>query len=68
MFSTADKVKGQGVGSAYLELIKLMEKRFSDEFDIEINDSKKKNWVCALPTRNIGRKLEFAQTNQMDFL
>ncbi|MFN1208574.1 glycosyltransferase, partial [Enterococcus lactis] len=41
MFSTADKVKGQGVGSAYLELIKLMEKRFSDEFDIEINDPKK---------------------------
>ncbi|MBV0914992.1 glycosyltransferase family 4 protein [Apilactobacillus sp. HBW1] len=41
MFSTADKVKGQGVGSAYLELIKLMEKRFSDEFVIEINDPKK---------------------------
>lgn len=37
MFSSADKVAGQGVGSAYLELIKLLKSRFSDEFDIKIN-------------------------------
>ncbi|WP_220751096.1 glycosyltransferase family 4 protein [Apilactobacillus xinyiensis] len=37
MFSTADKVKGQGVGSAYLELIKMLNKHFPDEFDISIN-------------------------------
>ena len=37
MFSSADKVAGQGVGSAYLELIKMLEDRFSDEFKININ-------------------------------
>lgn len=37
MFSTADKVAGQGVGSAYLELINLLKNRFSDSFDIQIN-------------------------------
>ncbi|BAP85257.1 glycosyltransferase [Paucilactobacillus hokkaidonensis JCM 18461] len=37
MFSAADKVKGQGVGSAYLELIGLLKERFGDEFDIKIN-------------------------------
>ncbi|WP_334341152.1 glycosyltransferase family 4 protein [Companilactobacillus sp. HBUAS56275] len=38
MFSSADKVAGQGVGSAYTELINLLKDRFSDEFDIKIND------------------------------
>lgn len=37
MFSSADKVAGQGVGSAYLELINLLKTHFNDEFDIEIN-------------------------------
>ncbi|WP_137598150.1 glycosyltransferase family 4 protein [Paucilactobacillus kaifaensis] len=37
MFSAADTVKGQGVGSAYLELVRLLKKRFSGEFDIKIN-------------------------------
>lgn len=37
MFSSADKVAGQGVGSAYLELINLLKTQFSDEFDVEIN-------------------------------
>ncbi|MFD1471874.1 glycosyltransferase family 4 protein [Companilactobacillus mishanensis] len=37
MFSQADKVAGQGVGSAYIELIKLLKDRFSDKFDIQIN-------------------------------
>lgn len=37
MFSSADKVKGQGVGSAYNELIKMLRKRFINEFDISIN-------------------------------
>lgn len=40
MFSTADKVKGQGVGSAYLELVKMLKKHFPDDFDIVINDPK----------------------------
>ncbi|MEJ6399584.1 glycosyltransferase family 4 protein [Nicoliella lavandulae] len=37
MFSTADKVKGQGVGSAYDELIQMLNAYFKDEFDIRIN-------------------------------
>ncbi|MGX7025099.1 glycosyltransferase family 4 protein [Vagococcus hydrophili] len=37
MFSSADKVKGQGVGSAYKELIKMLTKTFPEEFDIKIN-------------------------------
>lgn len=37
MFSSADKVKGQGVGSAYIELIKMLKKHFPTEFDVTIN-------------------------------
>lgn len=37
MYSSADKVAGQGVGSAYLELINLLQERFSNQFDIAIN-------------------------------
>lgn len=38
MFSSADKVAGQGVGSAYKELINLLKERLSDKFEIKIND------------------------------
>lgn len=38
MFSSADKVAGQGVGSAYKELIGLLKDYFSDEFEVKIND------------------------------
>lgn len=37
MFSTADKVKGQGVGSAYVELVRMLKDHFPDDFDIKIN-------------------------------
>ena len=37
MYSSADKVAGQGVGSAYIELIRMLRQFFSDEFDIKIN-------------------------------
>ncbi|MBB1079815.1 glycosyltransferase family 4 protein [Limosilactobacillus sp. STM2_1] len=37
MFSSADKVAGQGVGSAYLELVNLLRNQCSDNFEIEIN-------------------------------
>lgn len=37
MFSRADSVKGQGVGSAYLELIKLLRTRAQDKLDVSIN-------------------------------
>ncbi|MCP0887921.1 glycosyltransferase family 4 protein [Ligilactobacillus sp. WILCCON 0076] len=37
MFSSATKVKGQGVGSAYTELIKLLKKYFPDDMKVSIN-------------------------------
>lgn len=37
MFSSADKVAGQGVGSAYLELMNLLQTRFQGQFDIAVN-------------------------------
>ena len=36
MYSSADKVAGQGVGSAYLELMHLLKTNFKDEFDIAV--------------------------------
>lgn len=40
MLSKADSVEGQGVGSAYLELIKLLKEDASDVFDVTINSPK----------------------------
>ena len=40
MLSNADKVRGQGVGSAYLEQVALVKNELSDYFDVVINDSK----------------------------
>lgn len=37
MFSSATKVKGQGVGSAYTELVNLLTEHFADEIDVQIN-------------------------------
>lgn len=37
MFSSADKVSGQGVGSAYKELLGLLNKYFANDFDVTIN-------------------------------
>lgn len=37
MFSQADSVKGQGVGSAYNELTGLLRKRLVDEFYVTVN-------------------------------
>ena len=37
MLSNADKVEGQGVGSAYLEQVKLVSEGASDLFDVRIN-------------------------------
>ena len=41
MLSSADKVAGQGVGSAYLELIKLLREDAKDIFEIHINKGTK---------------------------
>lgn len=40
MLSSADKVKGQGVGSAYLEQVQLIEESFPDEFTVYRNKFK----------------------------
>ncbi|AEJ23260.1 glycosyltransferase [Weissella koreensis KACC 15510] len=37
MFSSAETVPGQGVGSAYRELVNLLKDRFTDQFEIKIN-------------------------------
>ncbi|AVK99699.1 glycosyltransferase [Pediococcus inopinatus] len=37
MFSSATKVKGQGVGSAYEELISLLKTHFPEDFQVQIN-------------------------------
>lgn len=37
MLSSADKVAGQGVGSAYLEQVKLVREGASDIFDVQVN-------------------------------
>lgn len=41
MLSSADKVDGQGVGSAYLEQVNLVKDGASDIFDIKINSNEK---------------------------
>lgn len=38
MFSSADKVAGQGVGSAYKEQTRLVKETCSDIFDVEVNN------------------------------
>jgi 1,2-diacylglycerol-3-alpha-glucose alpha-1,2-galactosyltransferase len=40
MLSSADKFKGQGVGSAYLEQVKLVKSGMSSEYDIIVNKLK----------------------------
>lgn len=40
MLSSADKIKGQGVGSAYQELIQLLKKYHAAEIDLSINKMK----------------------------
>lgn len=40
MLSSADKIKGQGVGSAYLEQVQLIERSFPDEFTVYRNKLK----------------------------
>ncbi len=42
MYSSADKVPGQGVGSAYEEQVRLIEEGASDIFDVAINNWTKK--------------------------
>lgn len=45
MLSSADKVDGQGVGSAYLEQVSLLKEGASDFFDITINSNRKSDII-----------------------
>jgi len=54
MLSSADKVAGQGVGSAYLELIKLLKKKGKDTFDIQINKNIKDSDIIHCHTVDLG--------------
>lgn len=40
MLSSADKVKGQGVGSAYIEQVNLVREGLKDEYTITVNEKK----------------------------
>lgn len=40
MLSSADKVKGQGVGSAYIEQVNLVREGLKDEYTVTINEKK----------------------------
>lgn len=50
MLSLADTVEGQGVGSAYKELIKLLDEGAKDLFEVSINSHKKADIIHAHTT------------------
>ncbi len=62
MLSMADSVDGQGVGSAYLELIKLLKEEGKDDFEIFINKGTKFDIIHAhtIEPRNY-LKLKFSK-------
>jgi len=45
MLSNADSIKGQGVGSAYLEQVKLVKEEAKDIFDVSVNSLKSSDIV-----------------------
>ena len=54
MLSSADKVAGQGVGSAYLELVRLLKEKGKNTFDIQINKGIKDSDIIHCHTVNLG--------------
>lgn len=52
MFSRADSVKGQGVGSAYLEQVALVKEELSEEYIVSINDFKHMKQISHYHTIN----------------
>ncbi|SUP52141.1 Uncharacterised protein [Weissella viridescens] len=49
MFSAAETVPGQGVGSAYRELVNLLEEKFPNEFALRFNSYKKQILATTTP-------------------
>ncbi len=64
MLSMADSVDGQGVGSAYLELIKLLKEDGSDDFEILINDKVKNSDIIHAHTFEPRNYLKFKKAKR----
>lgn len=62
MLSAADSVKGQGVGSAYTELMRLLDRLGQDDFDISVNKGAKKCDVVHAHTIGLGSYLRLRGT------
>ena len=58
MLSAADSVKGQGVGSAYTELMGLLERFGKDDFEISVNRGARKSDVVHTHTIGLGSYLK----------
>lgn len=62
MLSHADSVDGQGVGSAYIEQVKLIKEELSDYFEVRIN-SKKKADIIHVHSINPSLRMRFKKKN-----
>ncbi len=62
MLSHADSVDGQGVGSAYLEQVKLVKEELGDYFEVRIN-SKKKADIVHVHSINPSLRMRFKKKN-----
>ena len=62
MLSKADSVDGQGVGSAYIEQVRLVKETLSDYFDVSINSHKKAD-IVHVHSVNPGFYLRFKKKN-----
>ena len=63
MLSAADSVKGQGVGSAYTELMGLLERFGKDDFEISVNRGARKSDVVHTHTIGLGSYLKMKFTH-----
>ena len=63
MLSAADSVQGQGVGSAYTELMGLLERYGKDDFEITVNRGSRKCDVAHTHTIGVGSFLKMKFTH-----
>ena len=64
MLSMADSVDGQGVGSAYLELVKLLKNKGKDKFEILINEKVKNSDIIHAHTVEPRNYLKLKKTKK----
>ena len=70
MLSMADSVDGQGVGSAYLELMKLLKEKGKDKYEILLNDKVKNSDIIhshTIEPRNY-LKMKFAKVPTISYV